>query len=263
MENNSNSVDYYGFEGAGGPGAPPPPKPGANIDRARYLTSLSCVAMGATGLAIAATVYRGSEYLKFVTAGLYTGATVAVFDWIVETHSFVKGYFFTYGGHTRIGRLNTYHIPFEMSLGFVPLGCGLLGLTCGAFWLREWGADFWPFSNPALISAFYIPGMLIVTSLIGSYIDYASKKQGIFMNGPGWTFKKHVLSTWIPLSTAGALVGGTLMLLRKNSSVFIKSCITVLLFYIIALTAHWQLYIKKHFDQEARVLPAHLGEQEA
>jgi len=90
MENADSSIDYIGFKGAGGPGAPPPPNPRSNPDRARYLTSLSCVVMMGIALGVAAAVYSGSLYVKFVIVGLLAGATVAACDWMLEVYAYVN-----------------------------------------------------------------------------------------------------------------------------------------------------------------------------
>ena len=47
----------------------------------------------------------------------------------------------------------------------------------------------------------------------GAYADFQSKKQGIWMNDPTWTYWKCALYAWFPLLTSGILVDRSFFLL--------------------------------------------------
>ncbi|MBN1472727.1 MAG: hypothetical protein JW925_13185 [Syntrophaceae bacterium] len=245
---------YYSFEGAGGPGTPPPPNPQSNPDRARFRLMVLGFVLVLPAIALSYLVYQGMEYLKLMVAGIVAGITIAVADWIYEVYAYVRGYWFVYGGHTRLGKVNLYHVPLEMTIGFVPLGLALIALSYLPLLPRHFGIMLWPFSYPSLDNILVLPVTLIITAFIGGYVDFASKKYGLFMNGHNWDYFVHCMSIWLPLSTM-AVVISRIIINAKDCTLLYLSTIGIILFLCVASIALFKiLYIRKHFDSEGNII---------
>ncbi len=255
MKKTQSSIDYYGFSGAGGPGAPPPTDPAANPDRARFRLMVLSFILALPAIGLSYLVYQGMEYLQLMVAGIVAGITIAVADWIYEVYAYVRGYWFVYGGHTRLGKVNLYHVPLEMSIGFVPLGLALIALSYLPLLLRHFGIMIWPFSCPSLDNILVLPVTLIITAFCGGYVDFASKKYGLFMNGHNWSYFIHCMSIWLPLSSMAVIIS-RIIINAKDDTLFYLGTIGIILFLCVASILLFKvLYINNHFDPDGSILP--------
>jgi hypothetical protein len=254
MGKTKKSVDYYGFEGAGGPGAPPPPNPKSNPDKARFNTMVFSFILAIPALVLAYVVFKEVEYIKLIVAGLVAGIAIAIGDWMYEVYAYVRGYWFVYGGHTRLGKVNFYHVPIEMTIGFIPLGVALIILSYLPLLPRHLGIMIWPFSVPALDNILVLPITLIINSFCGGYFDFASKKYGLFMNGHNWDYFIHCMSVWLPLSTFAVVISRIVMLSKDDPTLFAGTIGLLFILYIVGIVLFKILYIRKHFDSDGNII---------
>jgi hypothetical protein len=252
---NTNAIDYYGFRGAGEPGAPPPTNPVADSDRARFRLMVLSFILVLPAVAISYLVYQGMEYLKLMIAGIVAGITIAVGDWMYEVYAYVRGYWFVYGGHTRLGKVNFYHVPFEMTIGFVPLGLALIILSYLPLLLRHFGIMIWPFCYPSLDNILCLPVTLIIVAFCGGYVDFVSKRYGLFMNGYNWDYFIHCMSVWLPLSTMAVVISRIIILAKDNTLLYLGTIGIMLFLCVAAVVLFRMLYIKKHFNPDGIEIP--------
>ncbi len=242
MTEANQSVDYEGFKGAGGPNAPPSQKPNTNPTRSRLLLLiLSPIEVAITYILFSFWFAASGALLSHVIGALCAGLTLAIYDWIIEAWAYVKGFWFCYGGYQKIGRLDFKHIPFDMLISFVGTGFCLAFVSYFPELFRFWGWNFWPISNPSL-DLWLIPGLLVILALFGAFGDFRSKRAGVWMNGPTWSYWKCAFLAWLPLLTSGVIVD-RLILLTWANPIFLA--LTVLTIFLI-LTIFVIVVIKKY-----------------
>ncbi|NVM53855.1 MAG: hypothetical protein HWN66_09150 [Candidatus Helarchaeota archaeon] len=207
MSQSDQAIDYEGFKGAGGPGAPPPQKPNTNPTRGRILLLLiGAPLLVAIPLIIFAFPFNAAGTLiPHIIGALCAGITIAIYDWIIEAYAHVKGLWFCYGGYQKVGRLDFKHVPIDMVFSFIGNGFALALSSYFPELVRYWGWSFWPISNPNL-DIWLVPGLLVLVSLGSALGDFRSKRLGIWMNGPTWTYWKCAFYAWLPLLTSGIVV---------------------------------------------------------
>jgi hypothetical protein len=247
MSYERDSEIYTTFKGAGGPGAPPPQRPGSNPTRMWQMFFVVCVIAFIAALICAAFVYQGEYYLKALVSSLCAGVATAVVDWMIEVYAAQKGYWFMYGGHTRLGRINSHTIPMEMSFGFIFLGAGGAILSYLPLLVRFLGITTWPFYDPNLDFLTVIVIVLII-SISGACVDFiVAKRNGALMNGPNWHFVKHVVTIYFPIEAiAMVTVRIPMAFLYASMDSFLIAAGIVLLVYIVAPLLFNQFYIKKY-----------------
>ena len=247
MSYERKSKIYTSFKGAGGPGAPPPQRPGSNPTRMWQAFFVGCIVAFIVSQIFALIVFPGATYIQVLISCLCAGFAVAVSDWITEVIANKKGLWFMYGGHTRIGRINTYTIPLEMSLGFIFLAGGGAILSYLPSLLRVWGTTLWPFVDPNLDLITYVPVLIIIIAMTGSLVDFISaKRNGALMNGPNWTYWKHWPSIWVPLMSISIGTMRILMIPWPDFATFGIAVLVVLIVFFSAILLFNQFYIKKH-----------------
>ncbi len=216
MSESDQSIDYEGFKGAGGPRAPPPQKPNTNPTRNRMILLIVAPILSAIVLIIFSSTFKEAGTLvPHVVGALCAGLTIAIYDWIIEAYAHVKGLWFCYGGYPKIGRFDFRHVPIDMVLGFIGTGFSLAIFSYYPQLIRHWGWNFWPISNPN-IDIWLVPGLLVIASLVGAWGDFFSKRLGLWMNGPTWSYWKCAFLGWLPLLTSGICVDRLIMLLWTN-----------------------------------------------
>ncbi len=218
---------YEGFRGAGAPNAPPPQKPDTNPTRARlmmfFLTPILAV--------IAFIVFNGpftlaETLIPHIFGALCAGLTIAIYDWIIEAYAYKKGLWFCYGGIQKIGKIDFKHVPIEMIISFVGTGFGVAFLSYYPELLRYWGWNFWPLTNPAL-DIWLVPGLIVLLALFGAFGDFQTKRMGVWMNGPTWSYWKCALCAWFPLLSSGIIVDRLIMLTWINPILLILTILTI------------------------------------
>ncbi|MHA1265825.1 MAG: hypothetical protein ACTSRS_11385 [Candidatus Helarchaeota archaeon] len=210
------SVDYKGLRGAGAPCNPPPQKPNSNPTKVRLILLLFTPILITITLVIFYAPFNANGTFKIhLIAAFCAGCTIALYDWIIEAYAYVKGLWFCYGGYQKIGRLDFKHVPLDMVIGFIGTGFCLAIVSYYPQLLRYWGWNFYPISDPAwdiLGVCFLVVGM----SLFGAFADFKSKRAGVWMNGPTWTYWKCAFYAWLPLLTIGVIVDRLIFYLWSN-----------------------------------------------
>ncbi|MBU0992104.1 MAG: hypothetical protein KJ737_06385 [Proteobacteria bacterium] len=243
MSSDTNrEIDYYGFKGAGGPGDPPVPNPKSNPDRARNRQLWLSFLLSIPPIIIAFLVFEGWAYWRLIIAGTVAGISIAVCDWMYEVYAYTRGYWFVYGGHTRIGKINLFHVPLEMSIGFVPLGIALVILSYLPLLVRHLGIAIWPFSHPSLDNVLCLPVIILIVSFGGGYFDFISKKYGLFMNGHNWDYFIHCMSVWVPLSSL-AVIFSRIILLNHDLKIFCATITLIIVLHISGVIIFHRFYI--------------------
>ena len=206
MANLDHSIDYEGFKGAGGPRAPPPQKPNTNPTRVRLLYLIVFIIEVPIALVLFIPVFMAAGVLwAHITSALCTGVFLALYDWVGESYGYVKGRWFCYGGYQKIGKIDLKHVPIDMVLGFVAMGFCLSFVTYFPELFRYWGLNFWPISDPNL-DIWLVPGLLVILALSGALGDFRTKRSGVWMNGPTWTYWKCAFYAWLPALVSVTIV---------------------------------------------------------
>ncbi|MHA1428502.1 MAG: hypothetical protein ACTSQI_21160 [Candidatus Helarchaeota archaeon] len=216
MSESDQPVDYEGFKGAGGPRTPPPQKSNTNPTRERLIMLFLSPILVITGLIVFSFPFNAEgTFVPHVFGALCGGLTIAIWDWIIEAYAYVKGLWFCYGGYQKVKKLDFKHVPIEMVIGFVIIGFSLVIVTYYPQLFRSWGWNFWPVSDPAL-DLLAIPVLVIPFSLFGAFADFRSKRTGVWMNGPTWSYWKCAFYAWVPLLTSGLVVDRLILLTWTN-----------------------------------------------
>ncbi len=216
MSELNQTIDYNGFRGAGGPAAPPPQRPNTNPTRQRILLLVITPFL----ITIVILIFREpfvsvGTFTSHIISALCAGIYIALHDWIIEAYAYQKGLWFCYGGYQKIGRLDFKHVPIDMVIGFIGTGFNLAILTYFPELLRSWGWVFWPINDPSL-DIWLVPGFLVLISLGGAFIDFRSKRAGVWMNGPIWSYWKCAFIAWLPLLGFGIIVDRVTFYLLPN-----------------------------------------------
>lgn len=235
MTNSDQSVDYEGFRGAGGPNAPPPQKTDTNPTRARLLLLvLSPIEVIITLLLFIPYFAAAGLLWAHITGAIGAGITIALYDWIVEAYAYVKGLWFCYGGYQKIGRVDFKHVPIDMVLSFVATGFCIAFISYFPELFRYWGWNFWPISDPTL-DIWLLPGLLVLLALFGAFGDFRTKRSGVWMNGPSWSYWKCAFYAWLPLLTSGILVDRLMLLTWANPLLLLAIILMVTAFFAVAI----------------------------
>jgi hypothetical protein len=233
MSEVKKSIDYKGFKGAGAPNAPPPQKPNTNPTRARLLMLIFTPILVVIAYSIFSKPFLLTDTLiSHIIGALCTGFTLTIMDWIIEAYAHKKGLWFCYGGFQKIGKIDFKHVPFEMLISFVGMGFGVAFITYYPELFRYWGWDFWPISNPNL-DIWLVPGLIAIVALIGAFGDFQTKRMGVWMNGPTWSYWKCAFYAWFPLLSIGIIVDRLIMLTWTNPLILFLTIITI---FIILIT---------------------------
>ena len=208
MSDIKQDVDYDGFRGAGGPNTPPPQKPNTNPTKPRLIMFIVGYCTLPIPIIIFSTIWALPILLFHIISALCGGVVIAVYDWIIEAYAYKKGLWFCYGGYQKVGNIDFKHVPIEMVIGFVSIGFNLAFVSNIPYLFRGWGWDFlgWWSAYFPFLDIIWIIIVLVFLSLFGSFGDFQSKKQGIWMNGPTWTYWKCAFYAWLPLLTSGILL---------------------------------------------------------
>jgi hypothetical protein len=204
MPEANQAIDYEGFKGAGGPGAPPPQKPNSNPTRSRLLLLITSPLMVIIAIILFSSPFNGTLF-PHIISGLCAGLTIAIYDWIIEAYAYQKGLWFCYGGYQKVGKLDFKHVPIDMIISFIGTGFTLAFVSYFPELLRNWGWSFWPISVSAL-DIWLVPGLLVLVALGGAFGDFFTKRSGVWMNGPTWRYWKCAFLAWLPLLTSGIVV---------------------------------------------------------
>lgn len=208
MSSRKKDIPYDSFEGAGGPNNPPPQKPDTNPTKQRLIMLIVGYCSLPIPLIAFSTIWSLPILLLHFISGLCGGVIIAIYDWIIEAYAHQKGLWFCYGGYQKIKELDFKHVPIDMVIGFISLGINLAFASHIPFLFRGWRWDvlgWWAAYFPAL-DIVWIIILLVFLSLFGAFADFQSKKQGIWMNGPTWTYWKCAFYAWLPLLTSGIIV---------------------------------------------------------
>lgn len=206
MAESDQTVDYEGFKGAGGPRAPPPQKPNTNPTKGRIINLIASLIGTLIVFLIFLNVFNAAgTLLPHIISALFGGLAIALWDFIIESYAYVKGLWFCYGGYQKLGRFDFKHVPFEMVLGFIPVGFSLAFLSYFPDLGRSWGWYFWPISDPNL-DIWLLPGFIIILAMLGALGDFFTKRSGIWMNGPTWSYWKCSFFAWVPGLSIGIVV---------------------------------------------------------
>ncbi|MHA1130570.1 MAG: hypothetical protein ACTSQI_20985 [Candidatus Helarchaeota archaeon] len=215
MAESDQSVDYEGFKGAGGPNAPPPQKPGTNPTRKRLILLVLSPIVVIIVLIVFSSLFAAQGILfAHIIGALWAGFTIAIYDWIIESYAYVKGLWFCYGGYQKIGIIDFKHVPIDMVLGFIGTGFSLTIISYFPQLFRFWGWTFPLLSNFSLDFIGVIV-LLVVMSLFGAFADFRSKRSGIWMNGPTWSYWKCAFYAWLPLLSSGIIIDRLILLTWK------------------------------------------------
>jgi len=235
MSEGDQSVDYKGFKGAGGPSAPPPQKPNTNPTRARLLLLIaSPIEVAIIFIVFSFPFTAAGMLIAHIIGGLCAGITIAIYDWIVEAYAYVKGLWFCYGGYQKIGKLDFRHVPIDMVISFVVTGFCLAFISYFPELFRYWGWNFWPISDSSL-DLWLIPGLLVLLALFGAFGDFRTKRSGVWMNGPSWSYWKCAFFAWLPLLTSGIIFDRLVLLTWTNPILLAFTIITLFLILTIII----------------------------
>ncbi|MFX1298750.1 MAG: hypothetical protein ACFFD2_28310, partial [Promethearchaeota archaeon] len=190
MAESDQTVDYEGFKGAGGPRTPPPQKPNTNPTRERLiLLAISPILIAIVLIIFSFPFNAEGTFIPHIIGALCAGITIAISDWIIEAYAYVKGLWFCYGGYQKVRNFDFKHVPIDMVFSFIGTGFCLAFVSYFPQLFRFLGWDFWIISNPN----FDLLGALIIIlgmSLFGALGDFRSKRTGVWMNGPNWSYWK-------------------------------------------------------------------------
>ncbi len=228
------SIDYRGFKGAGAPNAPPPQKTNTNPTRERlrllYLSPIEIVIV----LVIFSVPFNTTgTFLPHIVGALCAGITIAIIDWIIEAYAYTKGLWFCYGGYQKMGKLDFRHVPIDMIVSFIGTGFCIAFISYYPELFRYLGVDFWPISNPGL-DFWGIPGLLILLAVFGALGDFFTKRLGVWMNGPTWSYWKCAFCAWLPLLTSGIVVDRLILLTWIDPILLIATILTIFLILMSA-----------------------------
>ncbi len=216
MSESDHSIDYEGFKGAGGPRAPPPQKPNTNPTKGRiYSLNMSLIGTIIIFFVCFTTFKASGTLLAHIISALCAGLAIAIWDFNIESYAYVKGLWFCYGGYQKIGRLDFKHVPIEMVLGFIAIGFSFAFVSYWPELFRSWGWNFWPISNPNL-DIWSLPGFIVIMGMLGAYGDFLTKRSGIWMNGPTWSYWKCAFFAWVPGLSLGIIVDRLIFYLWSN-----------------------------------------------
>ena len=227
MLEGDKSIDYEGFKGAGAPNAPPPQKPNTNPTRARmYLLLLSPLLVAAAYIIFNRPFSSAGTLIPHIISALCAGFTLAILDWIIEAYAHVKGLWFCYGGYQKLGKIDFKHVPFEMLISFIGTGFAVAFISYYPELLRYWGWNFWPIIDPSL-DIWLAPGLIAIIALIGAFGDFQTKRMGVWMNGPSWTYWKCAFYAWFPLLSTGIIVDRLILITWTNPLSLILTIISI------------------------------------
>ena len=228
-------MDYEGFKGAGGPSAPPPQKPNTNPTRSRLLLLIaSPIEVAITLILFSLPFTTNGMFIAHIIGGIGAGLTIAFYDWIIEAYAYVKGLWFCYGGYQKIDKLDFKHVPIDMVISFVATGFCLAFVSYFPELFRYWGWNFWPISDPAL-DLWLIPGLLVLLALFGAFGDFRTKRSGVWMNGPSWSYWQCAFFAWLPLLSSGFVFDRLILLTWTNPILLSLTIISVFLILAIIL----------------------------
>jgi len=197
---------YTTYKGAGGPGAPPPQRPGTDPTKQRIRSLLvSAIVIPIIFIFFGPLFFLSGTLIAHIISALCGGITIAILDWIIEAYAYKKGLWFCYGGYQKIGNVDFKHVPFEMLVGFVLGGFTVSFLSYYPQLLRFWGFDIIPIDR-IILDLIAVVILLVVLSLFGSFSDFNAKKQGVWMNGPTWTYWKCAFYAWLPGLALGVVI---------------------------------------------------------
>ncbi|MBD3230885.1 MAG: hypothetical protein GF329_22090 [Candidatus Lokiarchaeota archaeon] len=138
-----------------------------------------------------------SPTLSMIIAGIFSGITISIHDFIIEFYAYKKELWLCYGGFQKIGKYNL-HVPLDMSILFFIGGLSLGIFSTFPEYLREKEILNGLFSNP-MFDWIWILVILVIIALIGAAADFISKRFGVWENGKNWTFWKCAFFAWLPL----------------------------------------------------------------
>jgi len=236
MSELSKIIDYKGFKGAGAPNTPPPQKPNTNPTRIRLLLLMvSPILMIITYIIFSAPFILAGKLVPHIIGALCAGITIAIYDWIIEAYAYRKGLWFCYGGYQKIGRIDFRHVPIDMVIGFIASGFCVAIISYFPELFRYLGWNFWPISD-SNIDIWLIPGLLVILALYGALGDFQTKRLGIWMNGPNWTYWKCAFYAWLPGLTLGIVVDRLIMLTWTNpillTLTIVTTFVTLMIFFV-------------------------------
>ncbi len=229
MSESAHTIDYEGFKGAGSPKTPPPQKAGTNPTRERTILLILAPVLIIVVLFLFGSLFKAEgTFSAHIVGALWAGLTIALYDWIIEAYAYVKGLWFCYGGYQKIGKVDFKHVPIDMVIGFILIGFSLTIVSYFPQLFRFWGWNFGPLSNPAL-DLIGIIILLVAISLFGAFADFRSKRTGVWMNGPTWSYWKCAFYAWLPLLSSGIVVDRLILLAWGNSAFLLITLFTPLL----------------------------------
>ncbi len=137
-----------------------------------------------------------------VKAAFLAGAVCGAYDWTIEAIAYKKGLWFCYGGIQKIAlgdmTIDFMHVPIDMVIGFVFYGVIISFVSI----YREIADRYERLAgrlHPGY-DAVRLAAVLILFSFGGATVDFASKKLGIWQNGPTWSYLDTALVAWLPLN---------------------------------------------------------------
>ncbi|TFF85779.1 MAG: hypothetical protein EU551_03340 [Promethearchaeota archaeon] len=135
---------------------------------------------------------------KIIIAGIFSGLTISIHDFIIEFYAFKHDLWYCYGGFQKIGKYNL-HVPIDMIILFFIGGLSLGIFSTFPNFIRQ--LTYYNgilFKNPYL-DFIWVFIALVIIALIGASADFISKKFGVWENGKTWTFWKCAFYAWLPL----------------------------------------------------------------
>jgi len=197
---------YTTYKGAGGPGAPPPQRPGTDPTKERIrVVIIFAILVPIAFIFFGPMFFLSGTLLQHIISALCGGVIIAIWDWAIEAYAHKKGLWFCYGGYDKVGKVDFKHVPFDMLVFFVFYGFILSFVSYFPALFRFWGFDIIPI-NYVILDTIAIAVLLVALSLFGSFADFNSKKQGVWMNGPTWTYWKCAFYAWLPLLASGVII---------------------------------------------------------
>lgn len=175
-------------------------------------------------------------FVPHIISALCAGFYIAIYDWIIEAYAHEKGLWFCYGGYQKVKGIDFKHVPIDMVIGFVGVGFIVAFVTYVPELLRSWGWDFWPINNPEL-DVWLVPGFLVLFSLAAAFVDFRSKRSGVWMNGPTWYYWKCAFYAWLPMMATGIVVDRLVFLTWANP--LLLSIAIIIPFLIETIVVIW------------------------
>ncbi|MHA1752714.1 MAG: hypothetical protein ACTSYZ_10130 [Candidatus Helarchaeota archaeon] len=133
-----------------------------------------------------------------IIAGIVSGVTIAIHDFIIEYYAYKRGLWYCYGGFQQVGKYNL-HVPIDMSVLFFIGGFVLGNFSIFPIYIREHGLIIDPIITSPYLDIVWIFLALIILAFIGAGMDFLSKKFGVWENGRTWTYWKCAIYAWFPL----------------------------------------------------------------